>query len=103
MYRRWSLINRISRETVLIGAPQTVCLSSHNWTEPNPECVPVCSNRTLENGMEMYNVSGHLFPGTAAESVCDDGFELVGPAMALCTVNATWDQEFPMCKREFFL
>ena len=64
-------------------------------------CQPVCSNRTLDNGMETYNATGHLFPGTGATSVCEDGFELVGDAMAVCTPNATWDRPLPLCRREF--
>ena len=87
----------------LIGHNSLTCQSSGAWSYPLPVCelvrcpqprVPHASVRVFGLPSE---VSVNYTFGVVVYFVCDDGFQISGPAENLCLDDGMWEAPFPRC------
>ena len=87
----------------LVGHSSVICESSGAWSHSLPVCelvrcpeprVPHAKVRTFGLPEE---VSFNYTFGVVVSFVCDDGFQISGPAENLCLDDGTWDTPFPRC------
>ncbi|MGH0158069.1 UNVERIFIED_CONTAM: hypothetical protein FKN15_073952, partial [Acipenser sinensis] len=85
----------------LAGPQNITCQANGSWSTPTPVCEGVTceSPGLLVNGLAEYN---SLTAGSRVEFQCDEGYELLGQLIAVCTGNGTWSSPTPTCKGEFF-
>ncbi|XP_058886297.1 sushi, von Willebrand factor type A, EGF and pentraxin domain-containing protein 1 isoform X1 [Acipenser ruthenus] len=81
-----------------LSGPQNItCQANGSWSTPTPVCEGVTckSPGLLVNGLAEYN---NLTAGSRVEFQCDEGYELLGEPIAVCTGNGTWSSPTPTCK-----
>jgi len=82
----------------LIGPENRTCMSSGEWSDPEPHCqlvdcgrnvtLPVNGNVTLGNETTY---------GSEACVYCSEGYRLNGPNVLKCNTDGTWSSPSPTC------
>jgi hypothetical protein len=62
---------------------------------PHP-AIPLYSQVTLSDEQ-------NLNPGSTATYKCDDGYELFGPSIRICSNEGKWSGELPYCGKIYLL
>ena len=80
----------------LIGPRERSCLSNKTWSGIEPRCEMITCAQPSGVYHGLVRVTS-LSVGNSAFYECDNGFELVGKALIICSANGTWDNKPPSC------
>ena len=83
----------------LQGASSITCLSSGQWSQSVPICVPDCSDPGIPDHGSRSPVVGPYINGTTVSFLCNDGYKLNGESSIMC-VSGQWSGNVPQCISE---
>ena len=86
----------------LQGASSITCLSSGQWSETVPICVPDCSDPGTPDHGSRSPVYGPYNNGTTVSFLCNDGYKLNNVSSIMC-VSGQWNGNVPQCISELRL
>ncbi|XP_076346234.1 sushi, von Willebrand factor type A, EGF and pentraxin domain-containing protein 1-like isoform X1 [Tachypleus tridentatus] len=80
----------------LLGLAKRTCLADKTWSQENPICSLVECPHPPDpaNG---HAIVRNLRFGSVIEYVCNQGYELLGPANRTCLGDKTWSKDSPQC------
>ena len=80
----------------LQGASSITCLSSGQWSQSVPICVPDCSDPGTPDHGSRSPVNGPYINGITVSFMCNDGYKLNDVSSILC-VSGQWSGNVPHC------
>ena len=83
-------------------AGELFCQTNGKWSQFESECVmitcpPVAIRNGLINGSSLFSVDRQYDYGTVLEITCENGYNMHGRNLVMCTSNRTWDPILPTC------
>ena len=75
------------------------CTKEGAWSGEVPECEVIVCTPPSPPLYGSVVTSGDTRVGSTVQSVCDDGFILIGEPVIRCTEDGVWSHPIPFCKR----
>ena len=75
------------------------CTKEGVWSGSVPECKTIICSPPSPPVYGSIVTSGDSRVGSTVQSVCDEGFILIGEPVSMCTEEGVWSHSTPFCKR----